>query len=184
MVVHSVPNFSDEQWGFLFVEKKMMTRTSILLISILFLFSSCVAPPISRSVRLYDMDKGVTIEAVIKDARQVHGKITGKNQTTGEFFVGDYNSIRDDVVRKSSALGGSFGSGHGSVGPYSLSQSGYSWATAFGFSFEERNRIYGAATMVGDKNTIIEAVYSVDRQSLHGYGVARDNHGGFYKLHF
>ncbi len=184
MVVHSELNFSEEQWGFLFIETKMMTRTTLLLISILFLFPSCVAPPIPRSVRLYDMDKGVTIEAVINDARQVHGEITAKNQITGEFFIGEYNSIRDDVVRSSSALGGSFGSGYGSVGPYSLSQSGYGWATAYGFSFEERNRIYGAATMVGDKSTIIEAVYSVDRQSLHGYGVARDNHGGFYKLHF
>ena len=162
----------------------MNMRSALFLILFLFLFLSCVASPIPRSVRLYDMDKGVTIEAVIKDARQVHGEITAKNQSTGEAFVGEYNSIRDDVARTTSGLGGSYGSGYGSVGPYSLSQSGYGWATAFGFSFEERNRIYGAATMVGDKNTIIEAVYSVDRQSLHGYGVARDNLGGHYKLHF
>ena len=178
------PRFSNERWGFLFGETKMKTRTALLLISILFLFLSCVAPSVQRSVRLYDIDKGVTIEAVIKDARQVHGEITAKNQSTGEAFVGEYNSIRDDVARTTSGLGGSYGLGYGSVGPYSLSQSGYGWATAFGFSFEERNRIYGAATMVGDKNTIIEAVYSVDRQSLHGYGVARDNLGGHYKLHF
>jgi hypothetical protein len=94
------------------------------------------------------------------------------------------NSLRDDVARRSQAIRGSFGSGSGSIGAYSFSQSGYEWATAFGFSFDERNRIYGAATMVGDKNTIIEAVYSVDRQSLHGHGVARDNQGGRYKLHF
>ncbi len=162
----------------------MKTRSVFSLFLVLFLFSSCVSSPISRSVRLYDMEKGVTIEAVIKDARQVHGQITAKNQITGEVFIGEYNSIRDDIARRTSGLGGSFGSGYGSVGPYSFSQSGYAWATAIGFSFEENNRIYGAATMVGNKNTIIEAVYSVDRQSLHGYGVARDNLGAHYKLHF
>jgi hypothetical protein len=170
------PHFSKEMWGFLF--------TVMSIVAILIVFSSCTKSPISRTVRLYDMDKGTTIEAFINDARQVHGEITAKNKVSGEVFVGEYNSIRDDVARTSSSLGGAFGSNLGSVGPYALSQSGYSWATALGFSFEERNKIYGAATMIGDRKTIIEAVYAVDRQSLHGYGVARDNIGTFYKLHF
>jgi hypothetical protein len=175
------PRFSKERWGFLFQYSQIKMRNPLCLIISLVIISGCVASAIPRSARLYDMDKGVVIEALIEDARKVHGQITAKNQITGENFV---NSIRDDVARRSQSMGGSFGSGSGSVGPYSSSQSGYDWAMAFGFSFEERNRIYGAATMVGDKNTIIEAVYSVDRQSLHGYGVARDNQGGRYKLHF
>jgi hypothetical protein len=178
------PHFSKEWWGFLFQYPQIKMRKSLFLVTFLFIISGCVASPIPRSARLYDMDKGVVIEALIEDARKVHGQITAKNQITGEIFLGEYNSIRDDVVRTSQGLGGSFGSSQGTAGPYSFSQSGYGWATAIGFSFEERNRIYGAATMVGDKTTIIEAVYSVDRQSLHGYGVARDNQGGRYKLHF
>ena len=178
------PRFSKERGGFLFQHMQIIIRNPLCLIISLIIISGCVAPAIPRSARLYDMDKGVVIEALIEDARKVHGQITAKNQITGENFQGEYNSIRDDVARSSQAIGGSFGSGSGSVGPYSLSHSGYDWAMAFGFSFEERNRIYGAATLVGDKITIIEAVYSVDRQSLHGYGVARDNQGGRYKLHF
>jgi hypothetical protein len=178
------PRFSKERWGFLFQYTQIKMRNPLYLIISLIIISGCVASAVPRSGRLYDMDKGIVIEALIEDARKVHGRITAKNTITGEIFQGEYNSIRDDVAQRSQAIGGSLGSTSGSVGPHSFSQSGHDWAMAFGFSFEERNRIYGAATMVGDKNTIIEAVYSVDRQSLHGYGVARDNQGGRYKLHF
>jgi hypothetical protein len=178
------PRFSKERWGFPFQYPQIKKRNPLFIIILLTFISGCLSSAVPRSGRLYDMDKGIVIEALIEDARKVHGRITAKNTMTGEIFVGEYNSIRDDVARRSQTAGGSFGSGSGNVGPYSSSQSGYDWAMAFGFSFEERNRIYGAATMVGDKSTIIEAVYSVDRQSLHGYGVARDNQGGRYKVHF
>jgi hypothetical protein len=138
------PHFSKERWGFLFQCSQTKMRNALYLVTFLFIISGCVASAIPRSGRLYDMDKGVVIEALIEDARKVHGQITAKNQITGENFVGEYNSIRDDVARRSQAIGGSLGSGSGSVGPYSFSQSGYDWAMSFGFSFEERNRIYGA----------------------------------------
>ena len=94
------PRFSKERWGSLFQYSQMKRQKSLYSIISLIIISGCAASPIPRSARLYDMDKGVAIEAFIEDARQVHGQITAQNQTTGENFQGEYNSIRDDVTRR------------------------------------------------------------------------------------
>jgi hypothetical protein len=64
-------------------------RKALYLVAFLIIISGCVASPIPRSARLYDMDKGVVIDALIEDARKVHGQITAKNQITGENFLGE-----------------------------------------------------------------------------------------------
>jgi hypothetical protein len=156
----------------------MKTQPLTVIFLILFLFSSCAAPAIPRTVRLYDLNKGSVMEAFIEDARQIHGKITAVNHETGESFTGEYTSIRDDVVKSS------YGSGYVTGGPSSLYHSSYGWATAYGFSFDQPTKIYGAATLVGNRGTVIEVVYAVDRRVLHGHGVGRDNQGNRYKLHF
>ncbi len=155
-----------------------------MILFVLFLFSSCVAPTIPRSVRLYDLNNGNITEAFIEDARQIHGTITAINNATGENFSGEYTSIRDDVAKPAIGLVRSKTSGYVTGNSLSLYGSSYGWATAYGFSFDKPNKLYGAATLIGNKGSIIEIIYEVDRNALHGHGVGRDNHGNRYKLHF
>ena len=150
---------------------------------ILFMFVAC-AVAVPRTARMYDLDKGTIIEGLIKDARQTHGIITAENRATGERFAGEYTSITDDRVKSSFGIAASKTSGYATGGTSHLSYSGYGWANAYGFSFDQPRKIFGAATIVGDKGTVIEIVYAVDRRNLHGHGVGRDNKGNRYKVHF
>jgi hypothetical protein len=161
------------------MKKRRISLAFLLLMQCL--GSACAVP---RTARLYDLDTGIVMEAYIEDARQTQGRITAVNPVTGENFTGEYTSIRNDVVRSSYGIGGSSVSGYATSGATSLSYSGYGWATAYGFSFDQPTALYGAATLVGDKGTVIEVVYQVDRRTVHGYGVGRDNQGGRYKDHF
>lgn len=117
-----------------------------------------------RDVRLYNTLSGNILHGQILDARQTHGQIMLTNQKTGEQFNGDYTSIPND----SSGM---------------VMQS-HQWANAYGFSFNKPRAIYGEGILVGSSGTVIEIVYTVDRRSLHGHGVGRDNKGNQYKLHF
>jgi hypothetical protein len=161
------------------MQKRIISLTFLLLLQCLSL--ACAVP---RTARLYDLDKGIVMEAYVADARQSHGKITAVNPVSGETFTGEYTSVANDVIRSSYGMGGSNVSGYATSGASSLSYSGYGWATAYGFSFDQPTASYGAATLVGNEGTVIEIVYQVDRRTQHGYGVGRDNQGGRYKLHF
>lgn len=120
--------------------------------------------PVPREVRIYDLETGAIITAQIKDARQTHGEISMIHPSTGETFTGEYTSIPRDKINKS------FFSTH--------------WGMVYGFSFNEPRAIYGQATCIGNRGTTIEIVYAVDRKTLHGHGVGRDNSGNEYKVHF
>jgi len=165
-------------------EKNMKTQVVSVCFAILLLISSCAVPKVARTGRLYNLANGNVMETVIEDARQVHGMIRAINRQTGENFEGEYNSVRNDVVSGTYGMKQTNTSVFGTGASAPLSLSSYGWATAYGFSFNERTKIYGAATLVGNKGTVIEVVYAVDRHSLHGYGVGRDNRGGHYKMHF
>lgn len=133
---------------------------------------------------MYNLDTGNIIEGVIQDARQTSGTITAENRSTGEKFSGEYTSIPADRVKQSMGVAGSDVHAQGTTNDSYFSYSGYGWANAYGFSFDQPTKIFGAATLVGDNGTVVEVVYAVDRRQLHGHGIGRDNRGNRYRVHF
>ena len=145
----------------------MKIKHSLLSCLLTFFLLGCAShyvlpPPIPFKIRAYNLETGDLCEGFIQDARQTQGAITGINKTTGETFKGEYTTIISDTTTSSYA------------GGYS---STFGWATAQGFSFGQPRKLYGTATLVGDKGTVVEIVYATDRQTLHGHGVGRDNKG-------
>ncbi len=140
----------------------MVKRSPLIFAVILIVCAIGCATP--RDVKLYHIESGTVITGQIKNAKKTHGHIELINPNSGERFVGEYTSIPNDSN--------------------SLSYATSRWAKTYGFSFNKPRMIYGQAIIQGNAGTIIEIVYAVDRKTLHGYGVGRDNNGNQYKLHF
>ncbi|MEN3809810.1 hypothetical protein ABH309_06195 [Chromobacterium piscinae] len=124
----------------------------------------------TSTARLYSLETGQVINASFENYGAGHGKITATTPE-GKLLSGEYTTI------SGMAVSNSFGSANVS------GTSGYAWATAQGFSFNQPGQQYGSATIVGD-GTVIDIVYVVDPWTSHGHGVGRDNNGKRYKLQF
>lgn len=143
----------------------MAVFRAMLLLLVLLLLSSCVG-----TARLYNLDTAQVIDVQFEDNGTGRGKISG-TLPNGEPLSGEYNTLQggSETASTATAAGAGFG--------------GYDWATAQGFSFNQPNTDYGAATVVGG-GLVIDCVYGTSGFPSHGEGVCRDNKGGNYRLHF
>jgi len=116
------------------------------------------------------LQTGNVLHASFRKYGTGHGSITA-TMPEGTTLVGEYSTI--------SGLGYSSGVGTASV----TGNSGYAWATAQGFSFNQAGQQYGSAVLSG-AGLVIDLVYVVDPWSGHGNGVGRDNRGGTYRVQF
>jgi hypothetical protein len=123
-------------------------------------FSGCVS-----TARLYNLDSGEVLAARFKNYGTGHGEIT-VTLPDGKELKGEYSTLDNS----SSSFGTNVTSGS------------YGWATSQGFSFSVPHTQYGSAVVAGS-GFVIDVVYQVDILS-HGFGVAKDNKGGHYRLQF
>ena len=140
-------------------------KTFALALTVLMVLAACVG-----TARLYNLETAQIVTLQFQDLGTGRGRISG-SLPNGQAISGEYNTLQ----------GGSrtWGAAHASaVGP-----GGYAWATAQGFSFNQPNTQYGAATLIGG-GLVIDCVYGTSGFPSHGQGVCRDNNGGKYRLHF
>jgi hypothetical protein len=121
--------------------------------------------------RLYRLDEPyvVTFDYIRHGTGHTH--LTG-TAPDGEFFEGEVSTVSGMSMSSWTASATAAGSG------------GYAWANAMGFGFNQPGVQYGSGVVVGNKGTVIEAVYAVDPWTAHGYGVGKDNKGNRYRIQF
>lgn len=138
----------------------MKCRFPPAVILAMVLFSGCVS-----TARLYNLDSGEVLSANFKNYGTGHGQIT-VTLPDGRELKGEYSTLDNG----SSSFGTNVTSGP------------YGWAISQGFSFNAPHTQYGSAVVAGS-GLVIDVVYQVDILS-HGFGVAKDNKGGHYRLQF
>jgi len=148
-----------------------MKRLYILCIALIFV-QGCTRTVNCYPVRgpLYDSGKIQPIQAKFFD--------TGFELVTawGEKCVGEYSMARND----------SWSFGFGSANAVNTSNLGTLWTTVYGnnFTLNTSGTNTGMATLIGDQGTVIEAEFISGGISGHGFGVAKDNRGNYYRIHF
>jgi hypothetical protein len=166
----------------------MVTKRIAKGLSLLFLAAittGCAAPP-PTPARLYNLDNGDIISAEMGYADSGHG-LMNATLPTGEICKGEYT------------IAGA-GRSHGPP-PYAdqtrppdekrseiepgVTGKDLSWAEAYGYGPGTYVQPIGSATLVGERGSVVEIViYSYYYyHGVHGDGVARDNHGNWYRVH-
>ena len=166
------------------VTKRIAKGLNLLLLAAL--ATGCAAPP-PTPARLYNLDNGDIISAVMNYADSGHGLMTA-TLPTGEVCRGEYTIAG---ARRS------YGSGsyEDQTRPPDENQSDgtsrsvtgkdLSWAEAYGYGPDTYVQPIGSGTLAGDRGTVLEIViYSYYYyHGVHGDGVGRDNHGNWYRVH-
>ncbi|MES2308826.1 MAG: hypothetical protein V4507_08205 [Verrucomicrobiota bacterium] len=116
------------------------------------------------SVRIYNLQTGEVMDATLDNKQDGHGFIAAESKVSGEKFKGEFSY---------EISGDSSGS---VVSP--------PWIKQTGFLLGRKGVLYGSATAVGNKGTILDIVFSTDPKTGHGTGVAKDNKEVLYKLQF
>lgn len=121
-------------------------------------------------------DSGMIRPVEITFFRSPLGQPRGKLECMtpwGEKCAGEYSIAVDQSV--------SFG--FGTANAVSASRLGKAWATAYGSNFAlDASNCRGTATLIGDQGTTVEAEFVCG--GGHGYGVAEDSKGNYYRVHF
>jgi hypothetical protein len=142
-------------------------KKAFLLASITIILIALAGCSLTVSARMYRMDDGMVTS--VKFVRSFVGHKTGTAITPeGERLQWEFTTLSGASVRGGSAT----------------VATKYGWVTGMGFSFDQPGVQYGSFVAVGDKGTIIEAVYAVDPFSNHGHGVGKDNKDRRYRIYF
>jgi hypothetical protein len=121
--------------------------------------------------RLYRLDDPYVVTFDYIRHGTGHTRLTG-TAPDGEYFEGAASTV--------SGMSMSFATGSASA----ASGGSFAWANAMGFAFNQPGVQYGSSVAVGNKGTVIEALYAVDPWTMHGFGVGKDNKGNRYRVQF
>jgi hypothetical protein len=137
-------------------------------------------------MRIYDLERGLTIAGEVHDFDEARGTITAL-LPTGESLTGEYSMFHRAVPFPGRPLKdlGSGTNGHetdefGSVMP---GEGEASWPEAYGFGRDSKARPVGTAVLVGNRGTVLQVVlYNADYHDEFADGVGRDNKGRWYRV--
>lgn len=150
-----------------------MKSTLPLLFAVL--FSGCSAIQTAETpARLYNLDSGDVVSIQLHKFQSDGGRATGV-MSTGETLEGEFSLMGENPnLTKGKDLQRSG----------LMKSAETTWSEAYGFSTSAKATPLGTGTLVGSQGTVLQLVlYTADKWEARGDGVAKDNHGNWYRLH-
>ncbi len=162
-------------------------RKFIYLFVMAMLISGC-----ATTGRLYPIEGPLAANPVVLKATYSYwGTGSGKICLTmpdGELCEGEYTTLSDGFTVVSTTSGGASLDTNGGIattrgaGFFTVDQYASYWGSSYVSGM--KNKQYGQATLIGNKGTIMQVEYFTDSLSARGFGLAKDNKGNIYKVHF
>ena len=157
-------------------------KASVFAVLDFFLLSclaSCILPPTTQPLHLYDLQDGTTLVVLLHPTAREHGVIYSKD-TVNEQFHGEYHLSANLAPGWPYPIGGN----PGKVVEGSNSGSKDDLPEDYGFGKNSEARPSGTGILVGKNGTVIEIVfYKVSSDLQTGDGVGRDNKGRHYRIY-
>lgn len=151
----------------------MRTKVSILAVLAVVLLAGC-----ARQANVFPTSGPMAEAGQIQPVKMIfHGlATTGECDVTlptGELCKGNYSMALNQAQV--------WGVGGG------VAQWQHVWGQVWGANYQSRvysaGLQYGMASLAGDKGTILEIQFVMGNMDGHGFGVAKDNRGNFFKLY-
>lgn len=160
-----------------------LTRGAIL--AVFLAFGAGCTSTLPTPARLYNINSGDVIIAEMGYSNDGHGLMQATLPTgevcKGEYTLGGVNSryVPPPPFERTPV------DGRPPNAPEQSTQDPISWPEAYGYGADTVVQPLGSATMAGERGTVIEVViyHYYFYNGVHGDGVARDNHGNWYRFH-
>lgn len=146
----------------------------------------------ATTARVYPIEGPLAANPVVLKATYSYwGTGSGKIRLTmpdGELCEGEYTTVSDGFTVSSTSSGGASLNTNGGVattrgaGVFTVDQYASYWGSTYVSGM--KNKQCGQATLIGNKGTIMQIEYFTDTWTAHGFGLAKDNKGNIYKVHF